>query len=134
MRVLMLSLALGALGLAPVGCKKDEKAAPKAAATAPVTAGTVQADGVRRIDVEAGKEGYVPAKIAGKPGEKLVLVFKRTADSECIAQLKAPDGKMVDLPLNKPVEVAVTVPQTGEVGFACGMDMFHGVVVAQPSS
>jgi plastocyanin domain-containing protein len=131
MRVLMLSLGLG---LALVGCKKQEdKAAPKANAAAPVTAGTVQADGVRRIDVEAGKDGYVPAKIAGKPGETLVLVFKRTADSECIAQLKAPDGKMVDLPLNKPVEVAVTVPQTGEVGFACGMDMFHGVVVAQPA-
>jgi plastocyanin domain-containing protein len=30
--------------------------------------------------------------------------------------------------------VAVTVPQTGEVGFACGMDMFHGVVVAQPGA
>jgi plastocyanin domain-containing protein len=132
MRVLMLSLVLGALGLAPAGCKKDKPAA-KADVTAPVTAGTVQADGVRRIDVEAGTEGYVPAKIAGKPGEKLLLVFKRTADSECIAQLKTPDGKMVDLPLNKPVEVAVTVPQTGEVGFACGMDMFHGVVVAQPA-
>ena len=34
----------------------------------------------------------------------------------------------------KPVDVAVTVPKTGEVGFACGMDMFHGVVVAQPST
>ena len=41
-----------------------------------------------------------------------------------------PDSKTVDLPLNKPVEVAVTVPATGEVGFACGMDMFHGTVVA----
>ena len=38
---------------------------------------------------------------------------------------------MVDLPMNTPVEVPVTVPQTGEVGFACGMDMFHGVVVAE---
>jgi plastocyanin domain-containing protein len=36
--------------------------------------------------------------------------------------------------MNKPVEVAITVPQTGEVGFACGMDMFHGVVVAQPGA
>jgi plastocyanin domain-containing protein len=121
------------LGLVLVGCKKDEPAAPKPNVTAPVTTGTVQADGVRRVEVEAGKDGYVPAKIAGKPGEKLMLVFKRTVEGECIAQLKAPDGKLVDLPMNQPVEVAVTVPQTGEVGFACGMDMFHGVVVAQPA-
>jgi len=25
------------------------------------------------------------------------------------------------------------VPASGEVGFACGMDMFHGVVVAEKS-
>ena len=133
MRVLTLSFALGlALVLAAAGCKKEDKAAatPK---EAPVTAGAVQADGVRRVEVEAGKDGYVPSKIAGKPGEKLLLVFKRTVDAECLAQLKAPDGKMVELPMNKPTEVAVTVPQTGEVGFACGMDMFHGVVVAQPA-
>ncbi len=129
MRVLALALALTAFG-----CKKDETpAASKAPATAPVTAGTVKSDGVRDVQVEAGMKGYVPERIAGKPGEKLILQFKRTADSECIAQLKAPDGKMVDLPLDQPVEVAVTVPQTGEVGFACGMDMFHGVVVAEPA-
>jgi plastocyanin domain-containing protein len=89
---------------------------------------------VRRVPIEANKEGYTPAKIPGKPGEKLVLVFTRTFDADCISQVKMPDGKLVDLPLNKPVDIAVTVPQTGEVGFACGMDMFHGVVVAQPGA
>ena len=113
-------------------CKKDAgKPADKPAATA--TTGTVEG-GVRKIAVTANAEGYSPDKIPGKPGEKLVLVFTRTVDASCLSQLKAPDGKLVDLPLNKPVEVAVTVPQSGEVGFACGMDMFHGVVVAQPSS
>ena len=69
-----------------------------------------------------------------KPGEKLLLVFTRTVDSSCLSQLKTPECKLVDLPMNQPVEVAVTVPANGEVGFACGMDMFHGVVVAQPNS
>ena len=73
-------------------------------------AGTVGADGVRRIPVEAGKEGYRPERIGGKPGEKLTLVFTRTADSTCIAQLKTPGGKLIDLPKGTPVEVAVTVP------------------------
>jgi len=114
-------------------CKKadDAKPAPPPA-PAPAVAATTGSDGARHVAIEANKEGYSPDKIPGKPGEKLVLTFTRTADSSCIAQLKAPDGAMVDLPLGKPVDVAVTVPQTGEVGFACGMDMFHGVVVAQP--
>jgi len=127
-RTVLLCLALAACS------KKADDAKPAAPPPAPVTAGAVAPDGIRHVPVTASKEGYAPDKIAGKPGEKLVLVFTRTADAECISQLKAPDGKLVDLPLGKPVEVAVTVPQTGEVGFACGMDMFHGVVVAQPGA
>jgi Cu+-exporting ATPase len=115
-----------------VGCKKAATEQQKA--PAPATAPTVGADGVRRIPIEAGKDGYVPDRIPGKPGEKLVLVFTRVIDASCLAQVKTPDGKLVDLPKDTPVEVAVTVPQTGQVGFACGMDMYHGIVVAQPSS
>ncbi|HEU0032374.1 MAG TPA: cupredoxin domain-containing protein [Kofleriaceae bacterium] len=122
-----------ACALSLTACKK----APKSEATdkdkpaATATTGTVGPDGVRTIKIEANKDGYVPDRIAGKPGEKLDLQFTRTIDSECLAQLKTPDGKLVDLPLNKPVDVAVTVPADGEVKFACGMDMFHGVIVAE---
>lgn len=90
-------------------------------------------DGPRTISVQVNAEGYAPERIVGKPNEKLMLVFTRTVDSTCVAQLKTPNGDVVDLPLNKPVNVAVTVPATGEVGFACGMDMIHGTVVAQPA-
>ena len=128
MRALVLSLCVFAF----LGCDKGKKQEPAPKQEAPVTAGTV-ADGVRRIDVEANANGYNPDKIAGKPGEKLMLVFKRTVDAECLSQVKTPDGKMVDLPMNKPVEVAVTVPQQGELTFACGMDMFHGTIVASPN-
>jgi plastocyanin domain-containing protein len=121
------------LAVALAACNKSTPNEPAAPAKAPVTAGTVGSDGVRRVAIEAGAEGYKPERIAGKPGEKLVLVFTRTTDSTCLAQLKTPDGKLVDLPKGAPVEVAVTVPQAGEVGFACGMDMVTGVVVAEKS-
>jgi plastocyanin domain-containing protein len=127
----MVRISILVVALALFACKKEAKV--EAAAPTPVTAGTVSADGVRRVAVEAGAEGYKPERIGGKPGEKLMLVFTRTVDSTCVEQLKTPDGKLVDLPKGKPVEVAVTVPQTGEVGFACGMDMLHGTVVAEES-
>ncbi len=120
------------LGLALVlafGCKKADQ--PKPAATATTTSGTVDKAGVRTIEIAANENGYVPARIAGKPGEKLKLKFTRTIDGECLAQLKTPDGKVVELPMNAPIEVDVTVPADGEVKFACGMDMFFAVVVAE---
>ena len=127
LRALAISLCI----VAGFACDKGKKPEPKK--ESPVTAGTVAPDGVRRIDVEANTKGYNPERIAGKPGEKLMLVFKRTVDAECLAQLKTPEGKVVDLPMNKPVEVAVTVPESGELTFACGMDMFKGTIVAQPN-
>jgi plastocyanin domain-containing protein len=127
----MLRICL-AVVVALAACKGDTKVESKKPPEAtPVTAGKVGADGVRRIPVNASLEGYKPERIGGKPGEKLVLVFTRTADSPCIEQLKTPEGKVVDLPKGQPVEVAITVPETGEVGFACGMDMFRGVIVAE---
>jgi len=121
------------LFVAALSCDKGgADAKPGATKQAPVTAGKVE-NGVRRIDIEAGKEGYVPERIAGKPGEKLMLVFKRTVEGACLAELKTPDGKLVELPMNKQIEVPVTVPQSGELAFACGMDMFKGVIVAQPA-
>ncbi|MGE0548521.1 MAG: cupredoxin domain-containing protein [Kofleriaceae bacterium] len=108
-------------------CSKSSESS-KTKPPAPVTS-TIGVDGLRHISIDAGESGYVPDRITGKPGEKLVLVFKRTIDGECLAKLKAPDGKLVDLPKGTPVDVAVTLPQTGAVTFACGMDMFKGTVV-----
>ena len=123
----MTRLVLGlSLALSLVACSKGDPAKDKA----PVNAtGTVGADGVRRVSIEAGSKGYVPDKIPGKPGEKIVLVFTRTVEGDCLAELKTPDGKVVELPMNKALEVAMTVPETGKLTFACGMDMFQGQVV-----
>ncbi|MBA3453721.1 MAG: cupredoxin domain-containing protein [Deltaproteobacteria bacterium] len=129
--LVVIAVALGLVACSKKsGTETKETKQPPAATTA---TGTVNPDGVRKIAIEAGKEGYVPDKIPGKPGEKLMLVFTRTVEGECLAELKTPDGKLVVLPMNSPVEVAVTVPQDGEVRFACGMDMFTGTVVAQKS-
>jgi plastocyanin domain-containing protein len=90
--------------------------------------GTVKADGIRHIPVEASEKGYEPATIHAKPGEKLVLEFTRTTDADCLAQVRMGDGPLVDLPLNKEVDVAVTAPTSGKLSFVCGMDMNTGVI------
>jgi plastocyanin domain-containing protein len=129
MRTMVVATLVGVLLGA---CKKDSKPKPEKQ-HATLTTGTVGADGVRTIPVEARADGYSPDRIPGKPGEKLKLVFTRTVDGECFAELKTPDGKLVPLPKGSPVEVAVTVPKDGEVKFACGMDMYRGVIVAEKS-
>lgn len=128
MRAMLLAVVL-----VVAACSKKEaapKETPKAAPAATLTTGTVAADGVRTVPIEAGMEGYVPDTIPGKPGEKLRLVFTRTVEGECLRELKTPEGKVVELPMNKPVEVAITVPANGSLTFACGMDMFQGKIVA----
>jgi plastocyanin len=137
LRVVVAGLAL-ALGIS--ACKKQEptstpavkpaETAPAAPAAAAATPAAPAAAAVRKVPIAVTEDGYSPDRIPGKPGEKLSLVFTRKVDSHCVEQVKTPDGKLVDLPMNQPVEIAVTVPQQGEVKFACGMNMVTGVVVA----
>ena len=129
----MRAVAIALCVLALSACKKaDEGPKPPAAAPAPAAPAVAapKVDGPRVIAIEAGKEGYVPDKIAAKPNEKLRLVFTRTFDSECLAQVKLPDGVVHELPMNTPVELALTMPKEGKVTFACGMDMLTGEIVA----
>jgi plastocyanin domain-containing protein len=130
LRVVVAGLAL-ALGISACSKKQEDTSAPKPTAT--VTTGAVGTDGVRKVPIEVVKDGYSPDRIPGKPGEKLTLVFTRKVDGHCYEELKTPDGKLVALPKDKPIEIPVTVPQEGEVRFACGMDMLSGVVVAEKS-
>lgn len=130
----MLRIAALATALALFACNKKEpemSAKSPPPATAAPTGAAATADGVRKVPVEVREQGYAPDRIPGKPGEKLSLVFTRKVDGACYEQLKTPDGKVIDLPKDKPVEVAVTVPQQGELKFACGMDMLSGVIVAE---
>lgn len=122
--VFVASLVFGA------GCKKAEPPAKQAPAAATAVLG---ADGLRHIAIEAGQDGYAPASIKGKPGEKLVLVFTRTVEGDCLSTVTMKGGTPVPLAMNTPTDVAVTVPASGKLEFVCSMDMFRGAVIADPS-
>src|SRR5262245_51134041 len=104
-----------------------DTSAPSAAATARLA--TNAPKDARRIEVAATHEGYVPSTVDVKKGETVVLRFKRTTKSDCLAQVVIPKlGIKEDLPLEQPVEVVVKADQEGDIEFACGMNMLKGKI------
>ncbi|MBL8600979.1 MAG: cupredoxin domain-containing protein [Myxococcales bacterium] len=101
----------------------------KQAASRPTQSVTVAAGA--RVPVTVG-EGYSPETIRAPAGAALTLVFTRNTDESCGQTLVFPSLNLRrELPLNQPVEVAVTVPATGALNFTCGMNMYRGAVTVQ---
>jgi plastocyanin domain-containing protein len=117
--------AFVALGLvaASASCSKPSDAKPETAGAAePALEG-------RRVDITVGPEGYSPSTVDAKVGESLVLRFTRKTKSSCLEQVVFPDLKITkELPLDKPVEIAVKADKAGKIPFQCGMAMVFGKV------
>lgn len=85
-------------------------------------------DAAGRVAITVDGAGYHPATIHARVGQPLTLVFTRVSDEGCAQELSVPSlGVRRPLPLNEPVEIAVT--PTADVRFSCGMDMLRGQVV-----
>lgn len=128
----------GGLLVLQLGCAKDEAGGTARPAGAgapgvhePAAAAAVAPAARRRVAVEAGPRGFVPDRIAARPGEALVLVVTRTEESDCLSQLAVGGAAPVALPMNSPVEIVVTAPSSGTLTFACGMNMFRGAIVVE---
>ena len=87
---------------------------------------------VAPIAISVDASGYHPGSVRAPAGKPVHLIFTRTSDEGCGHQVVFPTlGIRRDLPLNQPVTVDVTMPASGSVAFACGMNMLRGSVVAQ---
>ena len=74
-------------------------------------------------------DGFKPGKLQVKGGEAVTITFVRVTDATCAREVVFPSLKIRRaLPLNKPVEVRFTPQRSGDVTFACGMDMLRGTV------
>ncbi len=82
------------------------------------------------VDVEIGEKGFQPNKIKVKRGERLVLNITRKTNKTCMKKIKHPTaGQLIDLPLNKKVEVAIgSFQEKKDVNILCGMGMKNGVI------
>jgi plastocyanin domain-containing protein len=84
------------------------------------------------LSITVDGDGYHPESVSAPAGKPARLTFTRTSDEGCGQQLVFPAlGLRKDLPLNEPVSVDVTMPESGSLAFTCGMDMYRGSVVVQ---
>ena len=86
------------------------------------------AGGVQEIRVRV-RGGYTPGRIHARPGAPLRLVFDRQESGDCTSRVVFPDlGVSADLPAYAQTAVSLPAQAPGEYGFACGMNMIHGVL------
>jgi len=84
------------------------------------------------VAVKVTADGFEPDKVPAKKGQPLTLVVTRTTDKTCATEIVMKEyGINTPLPLNRPVSVTFTPSKSGQVRFACAMDMIGGVVVVQ---
>ena len=116
------------LGLRPAA------AAPSATPSrAPAATSREDADAtVQNVKIIVNEQGYEPAKVTLRAGIPARMTFLRTTDKTCGTEVVFPSLNIKRaLPLNEPVVIEFTPAKSGDIAFACGMNMLHGTVVVQ---
>lgn len=76
--------------------------------------------------------GYTPEVISIPKDQTTKISFLRKDPSSCLEEVVLADFKMRKfLPLNQQVSVEITPLKEGEYNFTCGMNMFHGKIIAR---
>lgn len=76
--------------------------------------------------------GYSPQVISVPKGRYTKLKFLRKDPSDCLEEIIMPDFKVrKHLPLNKKTIIEINPQESGEFGYSCGMNMFHGKIVVR---
>ena len=86
----------------------------------------------RTVEMSVTDKGFEPEKITLKKGEPVHLVVTRKTEKTCATEIAIKDlGITKELPLDKPVPIEFTPQKSGEIKYACGMDMIGGVLLVQ---
>jgi Cu+-exporting ATPase len=89
--------------------------------------------GVQEVEITV-KGGYSPSVIKVQEGVPLRLVFDRQERGECTSEVVFPDFRIRrSLPAFARTTIDLTPEQSGEFGFACGMNMVHGTLLVEPA-
>ena len=91
----------------------------------------VQDSALQTADVTVSDQGFEPSRLILRAGIPARVTFTRTSDTTCATAVVFPSLKITrDLPLKQRTVIEFT-PESGEIAFACGMNMFRGSVVAR---
>lgn len=76
--------------------------------------------------------GYNPEVVSIPKGKTTKLNFIRKDPSSCLEEVVLGDFKIrKNLPLNQTVTIELTPQKTGEFGYSCGMNMYHGKIMVR---
>ena len=85
--------------------------------------------GVPVREITVTKDGYEPASVEVPAGKPFILRFTRKVAETCADVVEViGDPVKHALPVNVPVDVKLTAPPSGEISFACPMNMYRGTV------
>ena len=87
-----------------------------------------------RIQIAVTRAGFEPKNVDVPRGKPVILRFERQIERTCGTEVvMVVDGKKIvkDLPLNTPVELALTFRTAGVVKYSCAMDMIRGTITVQ---
>ncbi len=85
---------------------------------------------VQTARIAVTEKGYEPDRVTLRSGIPARLTIVRMTDKTCGTEIVFPTLNIKrPLPLNEPVVIEFTPAKTGDIAFACGMNMLKGVVV-----
>jgi membrane fusion protein, heavy metal efflux system len=114
------------LGLRPTASTANASATPASLSDG----GSNEAAQTARVVVN--EQGYEPAKLTLRAGTLARITFVRVTDKTCGTEVVFPSLNIKRaLPLNEPVVIEFTPAKSGDIAFACGMNMLHGTIVVQ---
>jgi cobalt-zinc-cadmium efflux system membrane fusion protein len=114
-----------------LGLRPAASTANATATSASQTAGR-SSEAAQTAKVVVSEQGYEPAKVTFRAGTPARITFVRTTDKTCGTEVVFPSLNIKrGLPLNEPVVIEFTPAKSGDIAFACGMNMLHGTIVVQ---
>ncbi|MEE9166650.1 MAG: cupredoxin domain-containing protein [Candidatus Neomarinimicrobiota bacterium] len=83
----------------------------------------------RIIPIVVDKEGFSPATLMVQSGKAVILRFKRVTEQTCATRVVIPALQIErELPIDQEVDIEIVPTKTGDIGFACQMDMIKGTI------
>jgi plastocyanin domain-containing protein len=116
-----------------VRAERERLGLRQSAATSPTETGTSdRTQDVQTAKVLVTEQGFEPAKVTLRASVPARITFVRTTDKTCGTEVVFPALNITrPLPPNEPVAIEFTPEKTGEISFACGMNMLRGVIIVQ---